>query len=52
MTKDGQIVTNAHVVDGATSITVKLASGQTRTAKPVGKDDSTDVALLKTDEAA
>ena len=47
MTKDGQIVTNAHVVDGATSITVKLASGQTRTASLVGKDDSTDVALLK-----
>ena len=47
VTKDGQIVTNAHVVDGATSITVKLASGQTRTASLVGKDDSTDVALLK-----
>jgi putative serine protease PepD len=47
VTEDGQIVTNAHVVDGATSITVKLASGQTRTASLVGKDDSTDVALLK-----
>src|SRR4051794_29605061 len=46
---DGEIVTNAHVVDGASSITVKLAGGQTRTAKLVGKDNSSDLALLKID---
>src|SRR4051794_40971931 len=49
VSSDGEIVTNAHVVDGATSITVKLAGGQTRTAKLVGKDDSSDLALLKID---
>jgi putative serine protease PepD len=49
VTTDGQIVTNAHVVDGATSVTVKLAGGQTRTAKVLGKDNSSDLALLKID---
>src|SRR4051794_15593695 len=43
----GLIVTNAHVVDGATSITVKLGDGTTQQATLVGKDESTDLALLK-----
>ena len=35
------------MVDAASSITVKLADGRRRTAELVGKDDSTDVALLR-----
>jgi putative serine protease PepD len=45
----GHIVTAAHVVDGASSITVKLQDGTTRTAKLLGKDDATDVAVLSVD---
>jgi len=45
----GEIVTNAHVVDGASSITVKLADGTTRAARLVGKDESSDLALLRID---
>ena len=45
----GHIVTAAHVVDNATSITVKLADGTTRTATLQGKDDATDIAVLKID---
>ena len=37
------------MVDGASSITVKLADGTTRTATVLGKDDATDVAVLKID---
>jgi putative serine protease PepD len=46
---DGNIVTAAHVVDGASSITVTFQDGTTRTAKLLGKDDATDVAVLKVD---
>ncbi|HVU79458.1 MAG TPA: trypsin-like peptidase domain-containing protein [Gaiellaceae bacterium] len=42
----GDIVTNAHVVDGATSIKVKLDDGSTATATLVGEDMSTDVAVI------
>ena len=48
---DGHIVTASHVVDGASSITVTLADGVTRTAKLLGQDDATDVAVLKIDAA-
>lgn len=44
---DGQILTNAHVVDGADSIIVKLADNSEKPAKVVGIDKATDVALLK-----
>lgn len=44
---DGQILTNAHVVDGADSIIVKLADNSEKPAKIVGIDKATDVALLK-----
>jgi putative serine protease PepD len=47
----GHIVTAAHVVDGASSITVKFQDGTTRTAKLLGKDDATDVAVLSVDAA-
>jgi putative serine protease PepD len=45
----GTIVTASHVVDGASSITVTLENGMTRTAKLLGQDDATDVAVLKID---
>ena len=45
--KDGNILTNAHVVDGASKIEVSFSDNKTLTAKLVGKDTSTDVALLK-----
>jgi putative serine protease PepD len=48
---DGHIITAAHVVDGASSITVAFQDGTKRTAKLTGKDDATDVALLKVDPA-
>ena len=46
---DGQILTNAHVVDGADEIIVKLADNSERPAKLVGLDKASDVALLKVD---
>ena len=45
----GHIVTAAHVVDGASSITVKFQDGTTRTARLLGKDNATDVAVLSVD---
>ena len=47
----GHIVTAAHVVDGASSIKVTFADGTTRTARLTGKDNATDVAVLKVDPA-
>ena len=46
---DGYIVTNNHVVDGASDITVKLSGNRHYTAKVVGRDPKTDLALLKID---
>jgi S1-C subfamily serine protease len=43
----GDILTNAHVVEGASRIEVGFSDSKTVTAKLVGKDRSTDVALLK-----
>ncbi len=47
VSSDGYIVTNHHVVDGATDIQVKFSDGSERTAKRVGTDAASDVALLK-----
>ncbi len=47
--QDGYIVTNNHVVDGATSIKVSLKDGKTFDAKVVGQDSYTDVAVIKID---
>ncbi len=44
---DGEILTNAHVVDGADEIIVKLADNSEKTAKVIGLDKASDVALLK-----
>src|SRR6266511_840761 len=49
--KDGTILTNAHVVNGATKVTVQFANKQSVDAKVLGKDESTDLALLKIDPA-
>ena len=45
----GYIVTNNHVVDGAREVTVTLMDGEQRTARVVGRDALTDVALVKVD---
>lgn len=45
--KEGYILTNAHVVEEASRITVKLDSGEEFIAKVVGTDEETDVAVLK-----
>lgn len=44
---DGLIVTNAHVIESAKSITVRLVDNTVYKAKVVGKDKSTDIALIK-----
>ncbi|HTL76543.1 MAG TPA: DegQ family serine endoprotease [Casimicrobiaceae bacterium] len=46
---DGYIVTNAHVVDGAKTVTVRLTDRREFTAKVIGKDERTDIALIKID---
>ena len=46
---DGYVLTNAHVVDGATEVTVKLTDKREFKARVVGVDKRTDVALLKID---
>jgi S1-C subfamily serine protease len=45
----GYIVTNAHVVSGATKVTVSFKDNKTEPAKIVGRDPSNDLALLKVD---
>jgi putative serine protease PepD len=49
VSSDGYIVTNDHVVAGASSVTAKVGDGKTLSAKVVGTDASTDLALLKVD---
>jgi len=44
---DGYILTNAHVIDGADEITVKLTDKREYKAKVIGADKRTDVALIK-----
>ena len=48
---DGTILTNAHVVDGASVVTVKLTDRREYTAKVVGLDKGSDVAVLKIEAA-
>ena len=47
LTENGYVVTNAHVVDGATKITVSTYSGESYEAKLMGSDTTNDVAVLK-----
>jgi len=46
---DGHIITNEHVVDGTSSVSVRFWNGRTFTASVVGTDASTDLAVLKID---
>jgi putative serine protease PepD len=46
---NGRILTAAHVVDGASEITVTFRDGTSRTAEVLGQDDATDVAVLEVD---
>jgi S1-C subfamily serine protease len=48
---DGHILTNAHVVDGAQKVEVQLGNGAEQDAQVVGSDPSSDIALLKVDNA-
>ncbi len=47
--KAGYILTNAHVVEDASRITVRLQSGEEFVAKVIGSDEETDLAVLKID---
>ncbi len=49
ISKDGLILTNAHVVDQADEVTVKLSDRREYKAKVLGSDPATDVAVLKID---
>jgi serine protease Do len=49
ISSDGYVITNAHVVDGADEVSIKLADRREFKAKVVGTDKRTDVALLKID---
>ncbi|MBK7616879.1 MAG: DegQ family serine endoprotease [Vitreoscilla sp.] len=47
LTSDGMVMTNAHVVDGADEVTVKLTDKREFKAKVIGADARTDVAVVK-----
>jgi len=47
--RNGTIATNAHVVDGATKVTVRFGDGASHAAQVLGVDKSIDLALLKID---
>jgi serine protease Do len=49
ITKDGYIMTNNHVVDGAKEVTVTLQDGREFTAKVIGRDPKSDIAVVKVD---
>ena len=49
VTRDGYILTNNHVVDNAEKLTVELANKRKYTAKIVGRDPQTDIAVIKID---
>src|SRR5438045_3817957 len=46
---DGYILTNFHVVEGADKIDVKLKDGRDFSAKVIGTDEKTDIAIIKID---
>ncbi len=49
ISEDGYVVTNYHVIDGADEVQVKLSDRRELVAEVVGKDKSSDIALLKVD---
>ncbi|MFD9860893.1 S1C family serine protease [Streptomyces alboflavus] len=52
ITSDGEIVTNNHVISGATDITVRTSDGKTYKARTVGTDSKKDLALIKLEGAS
>jgi S1-C subfamily serine protease len=53
LTSDGEVLTNHHVIEGATSISVTdIGNGKTYTASVVGYDDQHDIAVLKLKDAS
>lgn len=49
MSEDGYIITNHHVIEGANAISVRTTDGKEYTAKVIGSDSQTDLAVLKID---
>ena len=47
MSKDGYIITNNHVVDGAQSVSVQLSDDTSLDAEIIGTDEQTDLAVIK-----
>ncbi|MFJ5264170.1 S1C family serine protease [Streptomyces sp. NPDC088387] len=52
ITSDGEIVTNNHVVAGASEVKVSTSDGKTYTAQVVGTDPAKDLALIKLENAS
>ncbi|MCI3272032.1 S1C family serine protease [Streptomyces cylindrosporus] len=52
ITSDGEIITNNHVISGASSIKVTTNNGKSYTAKVVGTDSKKDLALIKLENAS
>ncbi|MEV6180790.1 trypsin-like peptidase domain-containing protein [Streptomyces sp. NPDC052016] len=52
ITSDGEIITNNHVISGASSIKVTTSDGKEYTATVVGTDSSKDLALIKLENAS
>ncbi|MFD3733646.1 trypsin-like peptidase domain-containing protein [Streptomyces sp. NPDC058632] len=52
ITDDGEIITNNHVVSGASSVEVRTSDGKTYTADVVGTESSKDLALIKLRDAS
>ncbi len=47
VSRDGLVLTNHHVIQGASAITITLPDGREFSGKPVGADQATDLAVLK-----
>jgi serine protease Do len=52
VTEDGYLVTNAHVVESAETVQIRLADGKRFVGRVVGKDSRVDLALVKIDNAS
>ncbi|AXG82721.1 serine protease [Streptomyces paludis] len=52
ITSDGEIVTNNHVISGASTLKVQLSTGKSYTAQVVGTDPDKDLALIKLEGAS
>ncbi|WP_029075501.1 Do family serine endopeptidase [Kaistia adipata] len=50
ISEDGYVVTNNHVVDGASEFTITNSDGKEYSARLIGTDEKTDLALLKVDD--